>query len=135
MLVMSFAFVLILPRDPEWRQGTRRLPVAHGDHEVTPDAVEFWSTQGIEAALARAAGGDQQILLVAGDRLSAINPIVLKGQDSQRLKRDDPLRGSGSRNTRPTCPHERARSREFEAPSGMISGCGATASSRTPRAD
>ena len=34
--------------------------------DVKADAIEFWSTQGVEAAVARVAGGDPQILLVAG---------------------------------------------------------------------
>ncbi len=44
------------------------LQVRYGEIrvEVTPDALEFRSTQGIEAALARVAGGDSQIMLVAG---------------------------------------------------------------------
>jgi len=44
------------------------LPRRYGEIrvEVTEDAIEFRSTRGVEAALARAAGGDQQILMVAG---------------------------------------------------------------------
>lgn len=42
--------------------------------DETPEALEFWSEHGAEAAFLQAAGSDQQICLVAGVRLPRLLP-------------------------------------------------------------
>jgi hypothetical protein len=46
--------------------------------DVNADAIELWSTQGVEAAVARVAGGDQQILMVAGGGFVRSHSIDLR---------------------------------------------------------
>jgi hypothetical protein len=73
-LVTSLERILSQTNGTARRPGRRSLPrgstqaLRRSSVDVTDDAIEFLSTQGVEAALARVAGGDQQILMVAGAR-------------------------------------------------------------------